>query len=147
MEVWDQEKIPAQSRADPRRPERRRNHRHKPAQREFPRQSHRLAVHLRARRRQDRFTGNPPMSDGLELDGRRALVTGGTQGIGAAVVARLRETGAKVLTTARTTPARFPDADLFVPAEVATAEGCSIVAEAVFHPPGGVHIIVPVLCG
>jgi NAD(P)-dependent dehydrogenase (short-subunit alcohol dehydrogenase family) len=30
------------------------------------------------------------MSDSLELNGRRALVTGGTQGIGAAVVARLR---------------------------------------------------------
>lgn len=31
------------------------------------------------------------MSDSLESDGRRALVAGGTQGIGAAVVARLRE--------------------------------------------------------
>ena len=29
------------------------------------------------------------MNDGLELNGRRALVTGGTQGIGEAVVARL----------------------------------------------------------
>src|SRR2546422_11540089 len=116
MEVWDQEKIPAQSRAARVRPEGRRDHRHKPAHREFPRQSHRLAVHLRARRRQDRFAGNPPMSDGLELDGRRALVTGGTQGIGAAVVARLSETGAKGLTTDRTTPARLPYADLFVAA-------------------------------
>ena len=80
-------------------------------------------------------------------DGRRALVTGGTQGIGAAVVARLRETGAKVLTTARTTPARLPDADLFVAADVATAEGCSIVAEAVFHRLGGVDIIVHVVGG
>ena len=87
------------------------------------------------------------MSDGLELDGRRALVTGGTQGIGAAVVARLRETGAKVLTTARMTPARLSDADLFVAADVATAEGCSIVAEAVFHRLGGVDIIVHVVGG
>jgi NAD(P)-dependent dehydrogenase (short-subunit alcohol dehydrogenase family) len=31
------------------------------------------------------------MSDSLELNGRRALVTGGTQEIGATVVARLRE--------------------------------------------------------
>ena len=30
------------------------------------------------------------MNDYLELTGRRALVTGGTQGIGEAVVARLR---------------------------------------------------------
>jgi NAD(P)-dependent dehydrogenase (short-subunit alcohol dehydrogenase family) len=38
------------------------------------------------------------MNDTLELNGRRALVTGGTQGIGQAVVARLREAGVKVLT-------------------------------------------------
>jgi 3-oxoacyl-ACP reductase-like protein len=41
------------------------------------------------------------MSDGLELNGRRALVTGGTQGIGEAVVARLREAGVRVLTTVK----------------------------------------------
>lgn len=35
------------------------------------------------------------------LDGQRALVTGGTRGIGAAVVAELRELGATVLTVAR----------------------------------------------
>ena len=35
------------------------------------------------------------------LDGQRALVTGGTRGIGAAVVAELRELGASVLTVAR----------------------------------------------
>jgi NAD(P)-dependent dehydrogenase (short-subunit alcohol dehydrogenase family) len=37
-----------------------------------------------------------------ELDGLRALVTGGTKGIGQAVVARLREAGAAtVLATAQ----------------------------------------------
>src|SRR6266699_5035899 len=87
------------------------------------------------------------MSDDLELNGRRALVTGGTQGIGEAVVARLREAGAKVLTTARTTPAELREPNLFVAADVATAEGCSIVAEAVFHRLGGVDIIVHVVCG
>jgi NAD(P)-dependent dehydrogenase (short-subunit alcohol dehydrogenase family) len=61
------------------------------------------------------------MSDDLELNGCRALVTGGTQGIGEAVVARLREAGVKVLTTARTTPAELRDANLFVAADVATA--------------------------
>src|SRR6266699_2548530 len=87
------------------------------------------------------------MSDDLELNGRRALVTGGTQGIGEAVVARLREAGAKVLTTARTTPAELREPNLFVAADVATAEGCSIVAEAVFHRLGGVDIIVHVVGG
>ena len=36
-----------------------------------------------------------------ELDGLRALVTGGTKGIGQAVAARLREGGATVLAIAR----------------------------------------------
>ncbi len=87
------------------------------------------------------------MSDGFELHGRRALVTGGTQGIGEAVVARLREAGAKVLTTARTAPAELPDPDLFVAADVATAEGCAIVADAVRDRLGGVDIVVHVVGG
>jgi NAD(P)-dependent dehydrogenase (short-subunit alcohol dehydrogenase family) len=87
------------------------------------------------------------MNDDLELNGRRALVTGGTHGIGEAVVARLREAGVKVLTTARTTPADLPDANLFVAADVATAEGCAIVADAVRDRLGGVDIIVHVVGG
>lgn len=87
------------------------------------------------------------MSDSLELDGHRALVTGGTQGIGEAVVARLREAGVRVLTTARTRPAELPHADLFVAADVATAEGCAIVADAVRDRLGGVDIIVHVVGG
>jgi NAD(P)-dependent dehydrogenase (short-subunit alcohol dehydrogenase family) len=39
------------------------------------------------------------MSD--ELAGRRALVTGGSRGMGAAIARRLRDAGATVLTTAR----------------------------------------------
>jgi NAD(P)-dependent dehydrogenase (short-subunit alcohol dehydrogenase family) len=49
-----------------------------------------------------------------ELDGLRALVTGGTKGIGQAVVARLREGGATVLAIARVAPRDVPDADHFV---------------------------------
>jgi NAD(P)-dependent dehydrogenase (short-subunit alcohol dehydrogenase family) len=87
------------------------------------------------------------MSEDLELNGRRALVTGGTQGIGEAVVARLREAGVKVLATARTTPAELPDANLFVAADVSTAEGCAIVAGGVRDRLGGVDIIVHVVGG
>src|SRR6202040_442343 len=87
------------------------------------------------------------MSDDLELNGRRALVTGGTQGIGEAVVARLREVGVRVLTTARKAPARLADAETFVAADVSTAEGCAIVADAVRDRLGGVDIIVHVVGG
>jgi NAD(P)-dependent dehydrogenase (short-subunit alcohol dehydrogenase family) len=87
------------------------------------------------------------MSDDLELNGRRALVTGGTQGIGEAVVARLREVGVRVLATARKTPDASHAANLFVAADVATAEGCALVADAVRDRLGGVDIIVHVVGG
>jgi NAD(P)-dependent dehydrogenase (short-subunit alcohol dehydrogenase family) len=38
------------------------------------------------------------------LAGRRALVTGGSKGAGAAIVSRLTEGGATVMTTARAMP-------------------------------------------
>ena len=44
------------------------------------------------------------MSFDLELTGRRALVTAGTKGIGAAVVDVLRNAGAAVVATARAIP-------------------------------------------
>jgi NAD(P)-dependent dehydrogenase (short-subunit alcohol dehydrogenase family) len=77
----------------------------------------------------------------LELDGRRALVTGGTKGIGQAVAARLREAGAMVLTTARTRPDDLAQQELFVAADVATAEGCAAVADAVMAQLGGIDIV------
>ena len=83
----------------------------------------------------------------LELHGRRALVTGGTKGIGQAVAARLREAGATVLTTARSRPDSYPLGDPFVAADVATAQGCASVASAVVERFGGIDIIVHVAGG
>src|SRR3989442_14728557 len=82
------------------------------------------------------------MSERAELAARKALVTGGTKGIGEAVAARLREGGATVLTTARTQPGDLVDADLFVAADVATAQGCAAVADAVRSRLGGLDIVV-----
>jgi NAD(P)-dependent dehydrogenase (short-subunit alcohol dehydrogenase family) len=87
------------------------------------------------------------MDDALELAGCRALVTGGTKGIGGAVAARLRETGATVLTTARTRPDDVAAQDLFVIADLTTVQGCAAVADAVTRQLGGVDIIVHVLGG
>ncbi|MGB9271066.1 MAG: SDR family oxidoreductase [Pseudolabrys sp.] len=87
------------------------------------------------------------MSDTFELIGQRALVTGGTKGIGEAVAARLRELGATVLITARTRPDELPPGNLFVAADVATPEGCAAVAIAVTEQLGGIDVVVHVVGG
>jgi NAD(P)-dependent dehydrogenase (short-subunit alcohol dehydrogenase family) len=87
------------------------------------------------------------MAGTLELEGKRALVTGGTRGgTGAAVVERLREDGARVLTTARSRPDDVAE-DLFVAAEMTTEEGCADVAQAVRERLGGIDILVHVVGG
>ena len=87
------------------------------------------------------------MSFSLELTGRRALVTGGTKGVGAAVVAVLRDAGAKVATSARSVPKVSFEGVHFVAADLATAAGCSALADAALKQLGGIDIIVNVLGG
>jgi NAD(P)-dependent dehydrogenase (short-subunit alcohol dehydrogenase family) len=87
------------------------------------------------------------MSDALELEGCRALVTGGTKGIGAAVATQLRAAGATVLTTARSRHGSSAPAELFVAADITTAEGCAAIFDAVRDQLGGVDIIVHVVGG
>ena len=74
-----------------------------------------------------------------EFDGKRVLVTGGTRGIGEAVVARLAKAGATVVATARSVPAAEPG---LIAADVATAEGCRLVAAHMLDHLGGVDVIV-----
>ena len=87
------------------------------------------------------------MSFDLELAGRRALVTGGTRGVGAAVVDALRSAGAQVVATARSVPARGVEGVRFLAADLSTAEGASAVAASVLKELGGVDILVNVLGG
>lgn len=86
------------------------------------------------------------MTGFLTLKGKRALITGGTQGAGAATVALFRELGARVLTSARTRPESLPD-DMFVAADLTTAQGCDILAETARSRMGGVDVIVHMLGG
>jgi NAD(P)-dependent dehydrogenase (short-subunit alcohol dehydrogenase family) len=77
-----------------------------------------------------------------ELTGRRVLVTGGGQGIGAAVVRRLRQAGAVVVTAARTVREPLEAPDFFVAADVATPQGAAQVADAALARLGGLDVVV-----
>ncbi|WP_372875962.1 SDR family oxidoreductase [Pseudomonas sp.] len=82
----------------------------------------------------------------LDLAGKRVLVTGGTKGVGHAVVDLLLAEGAKVLTSARQADIDMPD-ELFVQADLSTREGCAALVTATRQRLGSVDIIVHVLGG
>lgn len=77
-----------------------------------------------------------------ELTGKRALVTGGSRGIGAAVVRQLLDAGAEVLTTARSATSTVPEGATFVAADVRTRAGAEALAAAAQEVLGGVDILV-----
>ncbi|MDT5400935.1 MAG: hypothetical protein QOK33_4166 [Mycobacterium sp.] len=79
----------------------------------------------------------------MTLDGRRAVVTGGSKGAGAAVVARLRAAGAATTVVARHAP---EDAVDFLAADITTCEGADTVAGHVAKL-GGAQILVHVAGG
>ena len=83
----------------------------------------------------------------LTLEGRRALVTSGTRGAGAATVRLFRDLGAEVLTSARTRPDGLDEGIGFVAADLTSAEGCAALAAAVRERMGGVDVVVHMLGG
>lgn len=85
---------------------------------------------------------NGPESTTRELAGKRALVTGGTRGIGAAVVRHLVDAGAEVLTTARSATGTAPEGAAFVAADVRTRAGAEALAAAAREVLGGVDLLV-----
>ncbi len=82
----------------------------------------------------------------LQLSGKRALVTGGTKGVGKAVVELLLAEGAEVMTAARTITKELPDC-LYLAADLTTQEGCETLAVEAVRLLGGVDLIVHVLGG
>lgn len=86
------------------------------------------------------------MTDFLTLKGKRALITSGTRGAGAATVALFQKLGAQVLTAARSRPETMPEA-LFTTADLTTTEGCNRLACAARERLGGVDVIVHMLGG
>jgi len=80
--------------------------------------------------------------DREELAGKRTLVTGGSQGVGAAIVSRLSAAGARVATTARSERPSSDASDLFVRADVTASDGVITVSRAVLERYGGLDILV-----
>jgi NAD(P)-dependent dehydrogenase (short-subunit alcohol dehydrogenase family) len=82
----------------------------------------------------------------VSLEGKRALITSGTRGAGAATVSLFRQLGAQILTNARSRPEELP-AEMFVAADLTTPDGCAELVKAVQERLDGVDIIVHMLGG
>jgi NAD(P)-dependent dehydrogenase (short-subunit alcohol dehydrogenase family) len=77
-----------------------------------------------------------------EFKDKRVLLTGGTKGMGAAMVERFRISGARIATTARSEPAGFKQDVLFIKADISTLAGTNAVAERINREWGGLDILV-----
>ncbi|MEU6351077.1 oxidoreductase [Streptomyces sp. NPDC047072] len=87
---------------------------------------------------ENRLTAQIPQ----ELEGKRAVVTGGSRGIGAAIAQRLLDAGATVVTAARNPHADTPSAAKFVSADLSTPDGVREFAATALETLGGVDIVV-----
>ena len=85
--------------------------------------------------------------DPTEFTGKRALVTGGTDGMGAAIVRRLVVSGATVATTARSPLPEGQTVGLFVQADISTRQGADKVAQQVLQRFGGLDMLINVVGG
>jgi NAD(P)-dependent dehydrogenase (short-subunit alcohol dehydrogenase family) len=77
-----------------------------------------------------------------EFRGRKALVTGGTRGIGVAIAQRLIDAGAQVVVVGRSRTDDIPASAEFVAGDVSTNEGVKAIAEQALAILGGLDILV-----
>ena len=84
-------------------------------------------------------SGNTADED--EFHGKRILVTGGTRGIGAAIVDRLTAGGGQLITTGRSVQSDTPR-DGFVQADISTADGIDQIVRAITERLGGIDILI-----
>lgn len=87
------------------------------------------------------------MSFDLQLAGKRVVVTGGTRGVGAAVVELLSQLDARIVVSARSKPKKPIDDVHYVAADLATVEGVRETVGAARRQLGGVDILINVVGG
>jgi NAD(P)-dependent dehydrogenase (short-subunit alcohol dehydrogenase family) len=77
-----------------------------------------------------------------EFNGRRALVTGGSRGIGAAVAQRLLDGGARVVTSARSATDDTPKGSTFIPGDLRSESGARQLVQQAVQALDGLDIVV-----
>jgi NAD(P)-dependent dehydrogenase (short-subunit alcohol dehydrogenase family) len=77
-----------------------------------------------------------------EFGGRRALVTGGSRGIGAAIAQRLLDGGASVVTSARSSTDDTPKGSSFIAGDLRDEAGAKWLVEQAVAGLGGLDILV-----
>ncbi len=77
-----------------------------------------------------------------DLKGKRALVTGGTKGIGKAIADNLSKAGAQVIVTARNHPGEGNTAHYFIAADLTQPEQVSKLEQDINERFGGIDILV-----
>ncbi|HLJ89924.1 MAG TPA: SDR family oxidoreductase [Candidatus Angelobacter sp.] len=84
----------------------------------------------------------PFVVSGDEFKSKRVLVTGGTKGIGEAIVRRFELSGAAVATAARCEPAPGQAPALFIKADLGTARGVQDVLDRILQEWDGLDVLV-----
>src|ERR1700754_587140 len=77
-----------------------------------------------------------------EFAGRRALVTGGSRGIGAAIAQRLLDGGARVVTSARSATDDTPKGSTFIAGDLRSESGAKQLVEQAGEALSGLDVVV-----